>query len=133
MFRSKYIPEDKDISAAQYLAEFMCERIAHKDGKVLTTKFWNKPEWGKVFRAQITHANKWLKSYDARSILRALKTFRGKKIYSLGAKYLLEPLVKQAQIELDTAKEKGGDPVAVDNDAPLTRKQFKKKSLLDEL
>ena len=44
-YRSKYIIEDKKISAAQYLTEFICERIVEFEGKNLYTKFWNSKEW----------------------------------------------------------------------------------------
>ena len=93
-YRSKYIIEDKKISAAQYLTEFICERIAEFEGKNLYTKFWNSKEWQKTYRAQITHANKLLKEFDIRQIIKALKCPRGKKIRSLGAKGMIKPLIE---------------------------------------
>ncbi len=84
---------DSTITAAQYLTEYICQRIAKKEKKTLTVKFWNKPEWSKIFRAQITHANRLLKQYTCMEILTALKSFRGLSIYSLGYKKPIETLI----------------------------------------
>lgn len=134
MFKSRYIIEDKEITAAQYLAEFICERIAEKEGKRLALKFWNNKEWNKKFRLQITHANKLLKDYDnnVRCIIRALNTFQGKKVYSLGARYILDPLIideikKQAVIKTTSLQT---EDVA---DIPISRKPFKKHNKLEDL
>lgn len=86
-FISKY-SNGKKVSAAQYLVEFICERIAKIKKKDLHYKFWLSKEWEKEYKGQIGAANKLLKSYDIKNILHALKSDRGSKIYSLRAPHL---------------------------------------------
>jgi hypothetical protein len=73
------------ISAAQYLAEVACERIAAKDKKALPPKFWNLDSWKKIFLMQIRFANSLLKLYAPQAIVAAFR--RSKNVYSLGAKF----------------------------------------------
>jgi hypothetical protein len=92
-YKSKY--SDQYVTGAQYLAEFICERIAEKDGKKLPYKFWNTEEWKKIFQLQIIKANELLKVYRVGVILKALQLPQAKRIYSLGLKKAIEPLAKQ--------------------------------------
>lgn len=96
-FRSKYTNEDYDITPAQYLAEFLSERKAKKDGKNLPVKFWNVPPFKGTFFQQMKLANKLLKEYDVRIILTALREL--KYVYSLANKKLLAKIK-----ELDSKK-----------------------------
>lgn len=89
------------IHNAQYLAECMCDRIAKKDGRELGHKFWEIDEWKRAFCLQIRQANALLKLYSCTAIIRGLKTPQGKKVYSLGAKWL-EPIIKDEQKKIDT-------------------------------
>lgn len=83
-YKSNYT--DQPITAAQFLAETMCERIAKKNNKVLKYKFWTEPEYKKIFQRQIVAANQLLKEIDVKDIMNFLRSKNGKNIYSLGLK-----------------------------------------------
>lgn len=89
-FRSKYTHEDYEITAAQYLAEFMSERKAKKDGKALPVKFWNVRGFKSTFFQQLKLANTLLKEYDIRVILNVLREM--KYVYSLANKKLIQKI-----------------------------------------
>lgn len=98
-FQSKHAV-DTNITAAQYLAEFMCERIAKKEGVQLPVRFWQLPHWKKVFLLQVLKANEWLKEYDISIIMKGLRSPAASKIYSLGYKSGLKPIFdRQVKIE----------------------------------
>jgi hypothetical protein len=82
------------ISSGQWLAEAMCARIAKKKKEHLPQKFWELPEWLRVFKFQLKKANDLLKSYDADTICTVLRG-PGKNIYSLGAKGMLIRLLNK--------------------------------------
>jgi hypothetical protein len=105
-FPSKY-SNGKDVSAAQFITELICENKAKIDKRDLHFKFWNNKEWASFFRNQIASANKLLKNYDAVDIIRALKTPKGQKIYSLRAKHLIPMIIEQqvkSQSMVDASK-----------------------------
>lgn len=110
------------ISNAQYLAECMCDRMARKDGRELPCKFWNLDLWKRKFLLQVRAANSLLKVYDCSAIIKALKTNEGKRIYSLGAQWLV-PIVKteQEKIRLREIARKELQP-AVEVAAPVETK-----------
>jgi len=93
-YKSKY-GADGDITDAQYLTEIIIERIAKKDKKSLGWKFWNDPVWAKVFRLQITHANKLLKEFTCLEIANALRHKKGLWITSLGAKKQIAQIIEE--------------------------------------
>jgi len=89
----------KLVSAAQYITELICENKAKKDGLDLHFKFWANPEWSKFYRNQIGTANKLLKTYDIRAIVKALSDPKAKGIYSLRAPHLL-PIIQKYQKQI---------------------------------
>lgn len=97
------------VTAAQFLAEVMCERTAKKDKLEITPKFWNTVRWAGVFLKQLAHANKLLSIYDPSVVSAALRTREGKNIYSLGAPWLINILKIEKnnvkKIELANTKE----------------------------
>src|SRR6185503_11058667 len=84
IYPSKYT--DRKVTDAQYLTDEIVEKIARKEGKALPYKYWNTPEWSKVFRRQIGEANKLLKEVDCVAIMAFLRSPKGKHIISLGLK-----------------------------------------------
>lgn len=70
--------------------------MARKEGRELQCKFWNLDLWKRKYLLQVRAANSLLKVYDCSAIIKALKTPEGKRIYSLGAKWLV-PIVKTEQ------------------------------------
>lgn len=103
-FESKY-SNNKKVSAAQYITELICENKARIEKKDIHYKFWANKEWAAFYRNQIATANKLLKKYDPIDIVRALKTFGGKKIYSLRAPHLIR-MIEVEQKKTQALKEK---------------------------
>jgi hypothetical protein len=87
-YPSKY-SNGKDVSAAQYIAEMICERLAKRNKKDLHYRFWLSEEWEKEYKGQIAAANKLLKTYSFTEIVHALNSSYGLKIYSLRAPHLV--------------------------------------------
>lgn len=87
-YASKY-SNGKEVSAAQYISELVCERIAKKNKKDLHYRFWLSKEWQKEYKGQIAAANKLLTKYACSRIVSALLTKNGLKIYSLRAPHLI--------------------------------------------
>lgn len=86
-FPSKY-SNGKQVTAAQFITEMICERIAKRNKKDLHYKFWVSKEWEKEYKGQIATAHKLLKKYHAKAIIDALLSNDGLKIYSLRAPHL---------------------------------------------
>tara|TARA_R110002020_G_scaffold846_5_gene4201 strand:+ start:1320 stop:1760 length:441 start_codon:yes stop_codon:yes gene_type:complete len=120
-------------TAAQYIAEIVCQRQAEKDNiGTPAYKFWNTEKWKKSYTHQIILANRLVKKYDERAIVKALKGARGKSIYSLRFPGL-EDLIKKEQESLN----RSGDEESIDikdidtNSKP--RKPFGNKSSFSKL
>lgn len=92
-YPSKY-SNGKEVTAAQYIVEMICERVAKRNKKDLHYRFWLSPEWEKEYKGQIAAANKLLKKYDFNDIIHALKSIDGSKIYSLRAPHLCDIIDK---------------------------------------
>lgn len=136
-FHSKYGAEF--VTAAQYLAEVMCEREAQKNKDALPMFFWKTKKWERKFLTQLQHANASLKVFAVEVILRALRSKKGSRIYSFGAQQILLPLFEREQEVY--AKEMATMNVATESDNPETvvgdkspRPSFQgKQSLLSKL
>lgn len=96
-YLSKY-SNGKSVSAAQFIAEIICERLAKKNKKDLHYRFWLSSEWEKEYKGQIAAANKLLKDFPAKQIIDALKSSKGQKIYSLRAPHL-PSIIEQTPIQ----------------------------------
>lgn len=96
---SKY-SNNKEVSAAQYITELICENKAKKDKLDLHYRFWLNKEWASYYRNQIASAYKLVKKYDDAAIVRALKNPKAAKIYSLRAPHLT-PIIEEEQQKLD--------------------------------
>lgn len=127
------------VTDAQYLAEFMCVRMGKKDKKDLPMKFWNTSQWKRPFLLQLQHANALLKVYAVEAVLRALRSRKGSRLYSLGAKQMLLPLVQAEQeayakeLEALNAATDSSDPgIIVGDKSPRPSRQGK-PNLLSKL
>lgn len=80
-------------TAAQYIAEIICQRIADKD-KVgtLAYKFWNNDKWKKIYIRQVGLANKLVKTWGDECVVRFIKSKKGSKILSLGMKGIADQI-----------------------------------------
>lgn len=87
MYPSRY-SNGKNVSAAQYITELICEHKANIEKLDLHYKFWINKEWSKYYRDQIATANKLLKKYSPKAIIRALNDKKSDRIYSLRAPHL---------------------------------------------
>jgi hypothetical protein len=87
-YLSKY-SNNKEVSAAQYITELICEKRAQQQKKDLHYRFWLSKEWMIYYRNQIGSANKLLDKYSSKAIIFALKHDKAKNIYSLRAPHLI--------------------------------------------
>lgn len=109
----KYISRysnNKEVSAAQYITEIICEQKAKIDKVDLHYRFWTNKKWSTFYKNQIGTANKLLEKYSARAILKALLSEKGQKIFSLRAPHLL-PMIEQAEVELAAANNDFTKPI----------------------
>lgn len=97
MYLSKY-SNGKNVSAAQYITELICENKARQEKKDLHFKFWTNKEWAAYYRNQIATANKLVKKYNEQAIIRALKNKKAEKIYSLRAPHLIAIIEHESEI-----------------------------------
>jgi hypothetical protein len=99
-YPSKY-SNGKEVSAAQYITELICEKRAKIIKKDLHHKFWLNKEWAAFYRNQIGSAYKLLKKYSDNAIVRALNNSKAEKIYSLRAPHLIA-IIEAEQAKLDS-------------------------------
>ena len=102
----KYISRysnNKEVSAAQYITELICEKKAKIDKTDLHYRFWLSKKWAAFFRNQIGTANKLLQQYEAKAIINALLSNGASKIFSLRAPHL-QPIIEEEQEKLKAAK-----------------------------
>lgn len=92
----------KNVSAAQYITEIICEKRAKKLNKDLHYRFWLNKEWASFYRNQIATANKLLLTYSDVAVVKALNNKQADGIYSLRAPHL-KPIIDQEQKILDTS------------------------------
>jgi hypothetical protein len=85
----------RKITAAQKLAELVCERIAAFRGVGLAARFWSTEEWKGTFSRQKQRADVLLKLYDAEAIMRAFRA--NPRVRSLGASFFHEDVRGQQQ------------------------------------
>lgn len=100
-YDSKY-SNGKKVSAAQYITEIICEHYAKKNKLDLYYRFWTHKDWAAYYRNQIGTANKLLKKYDCKAIIRALNNPKSSRIYSLRAPHfpaIIESEERKLQLE----------------------------------
>lgn len=100
-FISKY-SNNKEVTAAQFITEMICEHKAQRDKEDLHYRFWTHKKWSRFYRNQIATANKLVKKYDAMAIVKALKDPKAKNIYSLRAPFL-DNIIAEHQLILQNS------------------------------
>jgi hypothetical protein len=85
------------VAPQQILAEVMCERQAAKEKTSLPAKFWELPRWKKTFLHQLRLALKLLEKYHPSVVSRAIRSQEGKKIFSFGAPFFKDALVREQE------------------------------------
>ena len=102
-FKSKYSPA-KEVTAAQYITELICERKAALTGSELPIFFWKLSEWTKFYKNQIFSAYKILKCYDVNAVINAIRSPEAKRQYSLRSPKLIQ-LYQKEQEKIDKITE----------------------------
>lgn len=101
MKNNKYISKysnGKEVSAAQYITEIICEHKAKLTNVDLHYRFWINKKWSAFYRNQIATANQLLEKYSAKAIISALNHPKSQKIYSLRAPFLKDTIEQQEKI-----------------------------------
>jgi len=96
-YPSKY-SNGKEVSAAQYITEMICEKRAKREKRDLHYRFWINKEWAAYYRNQIASANKLVKTHNELAIIKALNNPKSEKIYSLRAPHLLAIIEEEEKI-----------------------------------
>jgi len=129
-FQSRY--SDGYVTAAQYITEFICEKIAQKRKKDLPMQFWKQKEWEKTFRAQVFSANGLLKKYDPAAIIAALKSPEARNTISLRAPWL-ESIIESEQKKIDLQRQQQTEEVKKVEDVNQVRPPRTKDTELGKL
>jgi hypothetical protein len=95
-YPSKY-SNGKEVSAAQFITEIICEHKAKIDNKDLHYRFWTTPYWEKFYRNQISSAHKLLKKYEAKAVISALKLPESSQTYSLRSPFLTKLIEQESK------------------------------------
>jgi hypothetical protein len=98
MYISKY-SNNKEVSSAQYITELICENKAKKEKTDLHYRFWVSKKWERYYKDQIASAHRLLKKYSVNSVIAALRSEEGQKVYSLRAPFLV-PIIEEKEQEL---------------------------------
>ncbi len=130
-FKSLY--SNSQVTAAQYITEYLCYLISKNDKKELPDQFWKEKYWATFFRRQVGLANKILKEYDVEAVIFSLKDRRLRRIKSFGAKFMLDPILKEYQSNLDLQKSKTKAPTPKFKITNQPRIIKSKKSIISKL
>jgi hypothetical protein len=129
-FPSRY-SNGKDVSAAQYITELICENKAKQENLDLYYRFWTNSKWASYYQNQIASANKLLKKYNAKSIIRALADKKAAGIYSLRAPHL--PAIIDIYEGIIQSENKNFTKNIDRNDISFIRKEQAQKNILSRL
>lgn len=100
------------VTAAQYFCEVIVARQFFKEnGYEPPQRFWTEKKWGKEFARQSKHANELLDKFPHPAIAKALRDDKGKKIYSLGAKSVLEPIIEKYVVAVEHREVQAGSTI----------------------
>jgi hypothetical protein len=123
-FISRY-SNNKEVSAAQYIVELICEKKAKLDKKDLHYRFWLTNEWASYYRNQIATAHQLVKKYNPIAIVKALQDSKAYNTYSLRAPFL-KAIIEQHQKILDSQNKEFSK--SIDRSTDKTYKQNKSES-----
>lgn len=92
----------RPITFAQMVAETTCGRQAKLNGKTLPVRFWNLPEWKRLFPLQVMLCNSLLVRFDSDVIATVLRT-TGRFIATLRNPQLV-PLLEEEVRKRESAR-----------------------------
>lgn len=93
-YQSSYT--DGHVTAAQWVAERLCERKAAQEKRRLARQFWKEPEWEAYFRQQVSAVQRLLKFQGEAAVVAALKRQDVAWCCSAGAKQFRAAVVAEA-------------------------------------
>ena len=112
-FASGY--SDAFVTAAQWVAEKLCERKAAQERRRLGRQFWKEPEWAAFFRQQVAAVRRLMKDHGEGPVLGALKREDVAWCCSASAKQFRAAVAAQAAkeraAEAARARAEGAPPV----------------------
>lgn len=130
-FISRY-SNNKEVSAAQYIVELICEKKAKLDKKDLHYRFWLTKEWASYYRNQIATAHKLVKKYSPVAIVKALQDNKTAKTYSLRAPFL-KSIIEQHQKILDSQNKEFSKSIDRSKDKTYKQNKSASKHILSKL
>lgn len=129
---------DKELTAAQYLAEAICKKCADRKKTILPNKFWTLEKYGwwkkKIYQENLA-ANRLLKAYSFEAVIAALGDPKAYWIQSLMNKDLI-PIIEEQEDRLAVKKIQDSLKGKVEQKDTLNlpmRKQTGKKSKFSKL
>jgi hypothetical protein len=131
-YKSKYCTEDKIVTAPQYLAELMCEKSARQKGVDLPDRFWNNPQWNRVFRRHIAQLHRLLQRFQVEAVVRAFHDQRTSGFLSFGNKRFL-PIIAEHAKKLEQVKKRELQTTEVSEGTGPPRKPVGQKSAITRL
>lgn len=132
---NKYVSRysnNKEVSAAQYITELICEKKAKLDKTDLHYRFWLSKKWSMFFRNQIATANKLLTQYSAKAIVNALLDSRADKIFSLRAPHL-SPIIDEKEEQLKSESQTFSKAIDRKADIKFGHRTSKSKNIISQL
>lgn len=119
----------EDVTAAQYITELLCLRLAKKKKATLSYGFWLTPEWKKTYGFQIICASRLLRIYPPTPIISALKNPANWGIFSL-RQQSFPPMIEVEAAKLNVSFKK---PASRSNTSAKPRPQLTKKNMRTKL
>lgn len=130
-FISRY-SNNKEVSAAQYIVELICEKKAKLDKKDLHYRFWLTKEWASYYRNQIATAHKLVKIYSPIAIVKALHDSKTANTYSLRAPFL-KSIIEEHQKILDSQNKEFSKNIDRSNQKTYKKNTDKSSHILSKL
>jgi hypothetical protein len=119
-------------TCAAYVAEIMCMKNAeHKNQGSLPYKFWSTKPWDWTFKRQLFAAQKLLKDFSEKALVRTIHSDEFKGIFSLNNKRVIPILKKYEQIVKQ--EEEKLQELEVKEQAVVRNKTYGKASKLSKL
>lgn len=116
-----------------YIAEILCKRNAeNKNQGSLPYKFWNRKPWDWTFKRQMWAANKLIKEFGERPVVRAVQSKEFQKIFSLNHPSARK-IIKRYKLIIDAEDQQEKQEVEYKQNATSRKGSFGKKNALQRL
>lgn len=130
--RYKHQSTGEYCTAGAFIAEKMCLHYAeYKNVGSLSYKFWNRKPWDWTFKKQLWEANKLIKRYGEKAMIKAVTSPEFLKIFSLKNKRGIKIIEKYKKIV--DAESESRQELDVQDNPTRRKKKFGKKTGLNKL